>query len=360
MNNRLYRNCYAVVLAGGTGTRLWPISREYLPKQVQKLVNNRTLLENTIERIAHLFPPERIFISTTKNYLSQVIPLLPSLPKENIIVEPSPRGKAAALTLAASVIYKRNKNAVILGLPSDHAVSEVKEFEETIKRTLNHILKNPENISLVGVRPTRADTELGYVKVKEQNVTASVHTVLEFIEKPNIETARGYVTSGKYYWSAAYYCFKAETFLAIYKKAAPKMLAAVERYLKDNDPAHFEQITDKRHEMEIIDPRRYPVTLIAGNFNWTDIGNWHTLHETLSKTRGLDVVVDGNRHVDIGSVDCLITSTAEGGKLIATIGLKNIVIVDTPDVLLVIDKDKSNHAKELVELLRERGLHKFL
>ena len=350
---------YAVIMAGGSGTRLWPLSRRNLPKQMQKFVSDKTLIDETVERLLTFVPKQNLFISTTGNYGAKIKELLPNIPADNIIIEPVARGTTAAFALVTTTIMKRDPKATIFTIASDHTVTDVEEFKKTIQAAFDYLNKHPDDIALVGLKPTRPDTGLGYIKMKKEiSQEPLVFTVDKFVEKPSHEVAKKYVESGEYYWNAAYYGFKAKTLLDAYKEADPRIIDSINAYLSSGDVADFMKAPDKVHEIEVINPAKYRLVLIAANFSWSDIGNWQALHEVLSQLQGKNLVSNSSKHIDVNSSNCLIFSTNQ--KLVATVGLDNIVVVDTPDVLLVLNKEQPGDIKELLETLKANGMTEYL
>lgn len=355
----LPKHNYAVIVAGGSGTRLWPLSRRNLPKQMQKFVTDKTLIDETVERLIGFIPKENIYISTTGNYAAKIKELLPMIPAENIIVEPVARGTTAAFALFTATIHKRDPEAAIFSLASDHAVTDIEKFQRTLLDSFNYINDHQKDIALVGIKPNRPDTGLGYIKMRQViQKEPPVYSVDKFVEKPSFEVAKKYVESGEYYWNAAYYCFKAKTLLAAYKDADPTIINSVTTYMSSGDINDFMQAPDKVHEIEVIDAAKYRLTLIPADFAWSDIGNWQTLHELLTGMEGKDLITHGSRHVDINSSNCLIFSSED--KLVATVGLNDIVVVDTPDVLLVMNREQPQDIKQLLENIKEQGLTEYL
>lgn len=356
---KLPKHNYAVILAGGAGTRLWPLSRRNLPKQMQKFVSDKTLIDETVDRLIGFVPKDHIYIATTGNFAAKIKELLPDIPADNIVVEPVARGTTAALALVVTTIHRRDKDARIFSLASDHAVTDIKLFQKTLLDTFNYVAGNPKDIALVGIKPTRPDTGLGYIKMKKQlQADPPVYTVDKFVEKPSHEVAKKYVESGEYYWNAAYYCFRAATLLKAYEDADPNIIDSVNSYLATGDVTEFMQAPDKVHEIEVINPAKYRLALIPADFTWSDIGNWQALHDVLSSMQGKNLVTNSSRHIDINSSNCLIVSTGE--KLVATVGLDNVVVVDTPDVLLVLDKNQPQEIKELLDTLKANGMTEYL
>lgn len=360
MNKKLPKHNYAVIVAGGSGTRLWPLSRRNLPKQMQKFVTDKTLIDETVERLLGFVPVENIYISTTENFGSKIKEILPMIPEDNIIIEPIARGTTAAFALFTTRIYQRDPEAVIFSLASDHAVTDIDKFQHTMLDAFNYVTDHPKTIALVGIKPTRPDTGLGYIKTRKiiQERPYLVFEVDKFIEKPSHEVAKKYVESGEYYWNAAYYCFKAKTLIQAYKDADPSIIDSIDSYLKSGNVDDFMKAPDKVHEIEIIDSTIYPLAIIPADFAWSDIGNWQALHELLANLEGKSLVAHGSRHIDINSSNCLILSQED--KLVASVGLDNIVVVETPDVLLVLNKEQPQEIKQLLEQLKDQGLTNYL
>lgn len=346
---------YAVVVAGGSGTRLWPLSRESLPKQMQSLMGDQTLISETVERIGAVVPLDNVYVSTTANYSGMIEEHVPQIPRENIIVEPVARGTAAAFALFSQALYARDEQAVVFSLASDHAITEVDRFQETLRHCYEFIEVHPGHLAMVGIKPTRPDTSLGYIKVR-RGVDLDYPQALsaeKFVEKPSQAVAKAYVASGDYYWNAAYYCFLAKTLLDAYNDADPRLVDAASRYAKTGELGDYLAAPEKVHEIEVIDSGKYPLAVIPADFTWSDIGNWQTLHRVLADLAGGSVVAsDTSHHFDVGSSNCLVVN--QGERIVATVGLENIVVVSLDDVVLVLNEDQPERLPELLELLPAR------
>lgn len=353
---------YAVIVAGGSGTRLWPVSRQELPKQMQKLVSQHSLLEDTYERLQGVYNADHILVSTTANYVDKIKQLLPDIPDENFVVEPTAKGPALAFALFAEVLYRRDPEAVIFSMASDHAIAESDAFQTVLRQAHDYIGAHPDRIGLVGVKPTRPDTGLGYIKVDAViESEPRVYSVEKFIEKPSYPVAKRYAQSSDFFWNVAYYCFAAKTLLEAYAEASPKSVEGVRRYLDDGEVMAFEEAPKMVHEIEVINARKFPLVLFPADFHWDDIGNWAALHELLADANGdtSRLVADAPHHIDIDSHGCMVRAESPT-KLVATIGLENIIVVDTEDSLLVMHKDHSQDIKTVIEEIKQRGLEKYL
>lgn len=353
---------YAVIVAGGSGTRLWPLSRKDLPKQVHKLISDKTLIEETVERISHVIPFENIFISTTENYSANIHQILPTIPKNNIIVEPVSRGTTAAFALFCETIARRDPDATVISFASDHAISDVEKFHCAIRDSYDFVEQHPHSIVLIGVVPDRADTGLGYIKIDQRVQEApDIFSVEKFVEKPSRVVAKRYVNSGQYYWNAAYYCFKAAILTAAYDETDPRIMTAVRTYMSTHVASDFEACPTMPHEIEIINAKRFPLYVLPASFQWSDVGSWGALHDILadlSDETGI-VVKNKDQHIDVDSRNVMVMAR-DTDKIIATVGLQDVIIVDTDDVLLVLDKKHSQDIKKTIEQLRQRGLEQYL
>lgn len=351
---------YAVIVAGGSGTRLWPISRRNLPKQMQSFVTDKTLIDETVSRLEGVLPIENIYISTTENYRDNIHKLLPQIPVEHIIIEPVSRGTTAAFALFTHTIKEQDPEAIIFSLASDHAVTGIDQFHQALTQAYEYVEEHPETITLLGIKPDKPDTGLGYIKTDKilQN-NPLVYSVEKFVEKPSKNVAKSYVKSGEYYWSAAYYCFKAATLINAYNEADPEIMEAIGLYTETHKLSDFEKVPQKAHEIELINTSIYPLAVVPADFKWSDIGNWHTLHALLSDlSEDTNFANSGVQHIDVDSQNCLVFSTDD--RLIATVGLNDLAVISTEDVVLVLNKNNSQDVKQLIDILQEKGLTQYL
>lgn len=353
---------YAVIVAGGSGTRLWPVSRKELPKQMQSFVGEHSLLEDTYDRLRGIYEPGNIYVSTTANYAEKIKSLLPEVPSDNFVIEPVAKGPAIAFTLFSEVISRRDPEAIIFSMASDHVIAEEDQFHRALNDANTYVSAHPDTITLIGVQPTRPDTGLGYIKVDAKiQSDPQVYSVEKFIEKPSFPVAKRYVQNGGFFWNVAYYCFRAKTLLEAYTEASPESVAAVQAYLENGEIDAFTAAPVVSHEIEVINSKKFPLALIPAAFSWDDIGNWSALHDLLANA-GDDasrIVANASQHIDVDSHGCMVRSE-NPQKLIATVGLDNIVIVDTEDSLLVMHKDHSQDIKTVIEELKQRGLEQYL
>ncbi len=366
---------YAVIMAGGSGTRLWPLSRKATPKQFHNFVSERgsTLLEDTWGRVKKALPDTRhIFVGTALSYRKKILSLLPELEEDHLIIEPVPRGTAAAIALAAQEIFDRDPEAIVATIASDHVITNDVVFVSSLLAAFETASKFPDKIVTIGINPTAPDTGFGYIKMGEELDTIRTHRVFSidaFKEKPDRKTAEEYLKNWEYLWNAGYFIFKAENLLQKVQKYTPMLANALndihlvqKKVAKESEKEKailevFSLIPNDPIEPAIIE--KLPAeerAVIPAPLEWSDVGNWSAIFDLLEKRNEISIIARGN-HVDIGSKKCLILSNT---KLIATIGLKNIVVVETDDCILVASKDKVPDIKQLLEKIKEEKGEKYL
>lgn len=354
----------AVILAGGTGTRLWPISRKDSPKQFHKLTSELTMLQETYNRLSFL-KPEDIYIATNNDFSGYVKDQLPEISDENIILEPALRDTATCIGFAAMKLSLVDPKDVMAIIYADHLVKDEKEFEKKLK-VAEKIANEQKTLNIIEVKARFANVNLGYVHVgKEVEIIDDV-SVLEFknfTEKPDIEKALEFVNSGNYLWNTGMYVWRIDTILEKYKIHMPdtyerliKMKNSIEnKELINKEYSSCEKISIDYAIMEKVDPKE--VRIIPADFGWSDVGTWQSIHEELTN-KSDENLIQAN-HMGIQTKGSLIHSN-NPKKIIATAGLENIVIVDTEDALLVCKKDKSQDVKKIVEKLKEENREDLL
>ncbi|MEX1051980.1 MAG: sugar phosphate nucleotidyltransferase [Patescibacteria group bacterium] len=345
---------HAVIMAGGTGTRLWPVSRQATPKQFQNLIGNQSLLQQTYARLSGIFPPERVWVVVGEQHQALVSQQLPELPAQNIIAEPCGRNTAAATLLAALTIQHQDPDAVLFGLvPADHYIGKPEVFQKTTDAALCFLDTHPEYAVTIGIHPTEPNTGLGYIKVGERLEKIAGKTVAKadsFHEKPNQKMAEQFVASGDYVWNGGYYLFTAGQMIEYFRQLAPAISSGVEKYLHDQTHENYAAIPSQSIDTAIAE-KLDKLAVIAVEMEWSDVGNWAALHEILASIGQSSQVVTGD-HIGNNSDNSLIMG---GNKLIVTVGVNNIVVVETDDVILICDKGSVQDVKKIVEQLQEQG-----
>jgi len=350
-------------MAGGSGTRLWPISRCNLPKQFHNLCGSKSLIQETYDRIKDLVPKENIYVSLVKPILKTSRLQLPEIGKENFIVEPEAKNTGPAIAFAAANIFRKNPEAVVVTLPSDHAIEKLNDFKQTIKSVLNFISSNPEYLATVGLKPTTPDTGLGYIKMGRKFPSSKFYLADCFVEKPDFVTAKRYLKTGKFLWNASYFCWRADKLLEMYKIYAPEIYRGARKIIelleKKGSQSKIEKIYLDFPKVAIdtaIAEKVAKIAVLPADLGWSDIGNWTTLYQFLTIKTGKGNVSRGN-HIGLDDENCLIYAQ---DKLLTTVGLKDIIVVDTPDVTLVCNKNRAQDVKKLIEKIEEKGKKRYL
>lgn len=359
-------NGYAVILAGGGGTRLWPKSRQKHPKHLLKLFGEKTLLELAYDRVKDIFPNERILVITHKDHFSQVKAVLPNLPEKNIIAEPKAKNTALAMGTASAVIHTRNPEAAVIFLAADHVFTKEERFQQNAVAAIKVALSG-DYIVAIGIKPTFAHTGLGYIKIGEELEDLSkvgekgfVFKAREFKEKPNLVTAQSFVASGQYLWNANLYTWSTKTIFKAFEKYSPEIFKAISK-IAENSQA-LENVYSEAGEFNSIDyevsEKADNIVVIPGDFGWSDIGDWKVVFDTLSKDPLGNAVVDsGQNFLGVDAKNNLIETNR---KLIAMIGVSDLVVIDTEDAILICSKDKTQDVKKVIEKLKELKKEKYL
>jgi mannose-1-phosphate guanylyltransferase/mannose-6-phosphate isomerase len=354
---------YIVIMAGGSGTRLWPLSRKNDPKQFHAFLSERTLLQETYDRALLVLPKASIYISTTAAYQDRVFEQLPDVPKDHLILEPSARNTAPAITLVAATLQAIDPDAVVATIASDHAIDNNEEFVAAIQTAFAVIEQYPHTLATIGINPTKPDTGLGYIKIGEEcpfKGQKRVFFIDEFKEKPDAETALRYTEDWGYLWNAGYFIFRATTLLGWMQNCSPALVSGIQALLLTEDSKAkglaYETCPSEPIEPLMIEKLSAEERLvIPSSLSWSDVGNWSTLLEFLREKKGLSHITE-EPHLDLGSHNILIKSTVPKNtrKKIVTLGLEDIVIIDTPDVLFIANQHKANsEMKNLIAKIKD-------
>ena len=352
----------ALILAGGKGERFWPRSRKNCPKQFLSLTGDgRTMIQKTVERILPLVKPEDIFISTNQNYKKLVLEQLSDIPEENILCEPVGRNTAPGIGLGAVYMRKKYEDAVMLVLPSDHLIKD----EDTFRAVLSEAIETAEeegSLVTMGITPTAPETGYGYIRFLREDARKNAYKVERFVEKPDLAKAKEYLADGGFLWNSGMFVWKVSTILGCIERHLPKIysnLAAIEAAIGSTDEekvlnAEFDTMPSESIDYGVLE-KEDSIRVLPGDFGWDDVGSWLAL----GRMRSLDS--DGNllsgNTVTTGVSDCII----EGGKkLIAAVGVKDLVIVDTDDAILICNKENTADIKKIVENLRNGNGGQYL
>ena len=338
----------ALIMAGGKGERFYPASRNLLPKQFLSLgADNETMIQKTVNRIRDLVSPQDIFVLTNKNYLSLVKEQLKDVPTENIVLEPLSKNTAPAIELGVEIAKRKYDDAKVIVLPSDHIIKDEVEFRRILK-VATQFVESKESILTIGIKPTEPNDGYGYIKISDSQ---EISKVAEYKEKPTIEVAKRYIESGNYLWNAGMFIFTIKSIDNAFKKYMSNQHMLLTESL-DNF-AKVESISIDYGIMEKADN----VYCIKGDFAWDDVGSWNALKRINGEDENQNTILN-DKTVLVNSTNVTIKGTNK--KLITGVGLKDIVIVETDDVILVANKNELSDIKKLTAKIKEKQLDEYL
>lgn len=355
-----------LILAGGSGVRLWPLSRISKPKQIQPFLDSATLLQRTWRRLRQGFKAQDIFISTTQIHLKEIKRQLPQLLSKNIIIEPQARNTAPAIGLAALVINKVFPKEIVATVNSDHYIGDNKAYIKALKSSEQSVRMFPENLLLLGIKPIYPEIGYGYIKLgpKLKNKNGiNLFKVGYFTEKPSPALAQTYVKGKNYLWNSGLFIFYPKSLLQLYKKYAPQLERGINNLVlargvngewRVNNKA-FGKLNSISIDYAVIE-KADKLMVLPSDFNWTDVGHWRTMYDISSKDANHNVIKGD--YLGLASKNNLVYSL--GNKLIATVGVNDFVIIDAGDALLICPKAEAQNVKLIVAKLKNKGLKKYL
>ncbi|MDB5385078.1 MAG: algA [Planctomycetaceae bacterium] len=354
---------YAVVLAGGSGTRFWPASRRMLPKQFLTLVGSRTMLQTTVERCLPWIPLSRMRIVTNTIQAAEVSAEIPDLDVAHVIVEPCARNTAPCIGLAAAQLVQQDPDAVMLVLPADHVIQPTELFREAVQRATQIVHNAPESFVLFGVPPTYPATGFGYIQRGQPSTEVGSFQVQAFREKPTQDVAEQFLREGNYYWNCGIFVWRADAILKALREFQPQISEGLQRMSGQSQiqgwqavlEAEFPQMKSISIDHGVLEKARNVIVLEAP-FQWDDVGSWLALQRLLGSDK------DGNTvsglHCGLDTAGCIIRTTQQ--HLVATLGVEDLIIVHTPDATFVASKNNENAIRDLVAELEKRDLLKYL
>jgi mannose-1-phosphate guanylyltransferase / mannose-6-phosphate isomerase len=355
---------YAVILAGGSGTRFWPLSRHLYPKQLLRILGRETLIQQTMRRVLGSVDAGRVLISTNpmqaESIRFQLAEWKDAL-RDNFILEPEARNTAPAIGLVAAWLRRRDPDAVMLLLPADHVIKDARRFRSAV--ALGTRLAEDGRLVTFGIKPIRPETGYGYIQPDRRKRLASAgslsgHPVARFVEKPNAATAARYLKAGHYYWNSGIFIWKASVILDEIAQHQPALAAGLTKIADRLDDGGWDDLYRALPSVSIdngVLERSSRAAVVPVDFAWSDVGNWSSLEE-VSARDGAGNVLTGNI-VDLGSRNSILYADR---RLVATIGLSDMVVVDTPDATLICPKTRSQDVKKVVEILKKQGAPEHL
>ena len=357
-------NHYGVIMAGGVGSRFWPLSRKKFPKQFIDIFNTgETLFRQAYDRLIKHCPAENIYIVTNEAYRAIVHQEIPDMDDSQILGEPSPRNTAPCIAYAAYKISEKNPNAVMAVVPSDHLILEEDIFYSTMEEGFAFAEKNDVLVTL-GIQPTRPDTGYGYIQMDEDRKIDGVAKVKSFTEKPNLEIARQFVESGEFFWNSGMFLWNAGTILKAYEKLLPEIAEIFENGRKVYFTPEEQPYISKGYEMCTIISIDYGIMekadnvyVIPANFAWSDIGTWNALYSYAKKDQHENVIKGAmvyTRNVE----NCIVN--VDDKKLVALNSVRNLIVVEQDGILLIADKDKEQEIRNVVSDVKSKWGEKYV
>jgi mannose-1-phosphate guanylyltransferase len=355
---------YVAIMAGGIGSRFWPMSRSNFPKQFLDILHiGKTLIQQTFERYSKLVPKENIYVVTSQDYVSIVKQQLEDLPEENILAEPSRKNTAPCIAYIAFKLMKRDPKAVMIAAPSDNLILDTGEFVKTARKALDFVDHINAFVTL-GIKPTFPNTGYGYIQHDTVAAAPDIFKVKTFTEKPNEELAKAFIASGDFLWNAGIFTWKVKNIIAAFEKHLPEMhevfAAEKDKFNTPEEAAAIEQIYPQCTNISIdfgIMEKADNVYVIPASFSWSDLGTWNSAWDNMEKDYFGNAVAGKNVMV-VDADNCMVH--VPDNKLVLLQGLHDYIVVDTRDVLLICKKDQEQEIKEYVaEVKRNKG-DKFL
>ncbi len=351
-------------MAGGSGTRFWPLSRKKTPKQVLSITGQNSLLRDTVERITGLIPRERTLIVTNRLQTKAIKPLLPEMTDDNYILEPSSRNTAPCIGLAATHLLRKDPDAIMLVMPSDHLVREADAFRNVISKGVEVVYKHDALVT-IGIPPTRPETGYGYVQFDDSpsDLPEGVYKVKAFAEKPNLPTAERFVIAGDFFWNSGIFIWHASRILSEMEEHLPEQYHQLKEIDAAWDSSTYQRVLSSRYhrirqisiDYGIMESTTTPIFMLRGDFGWSDVGSWDELYRISPKDRNGNVLVGETLTLNAKS-DFVYSPN----RLTAIVGIDDILVVNTAGATLICKIDRAQDVKELVEKLRKEGKDRFL
>ncbi len=355
------KNFHGLILAGGRGTRFWPLSRRASAKQVLRLFGERSLIQQTVDRLKPVLPPERIWILTNDHLRAEIVKQLPEVPARQILAEPAQRNTAPAIGLAARILHGIDPESIMGVFPADHVIGNPRSYIRQLKPAI--AAAQAGKIVVLGIQPRWAETGYGYIEFPKgvQPGAPKLLPVRRFREKPDAKTAQKFLDAGNFYWNAGMFFWKTGVLLDALREFQPKtasLLASLPPFGQRGFAARLEETFPRCENISIdfavLEKAKNVVGLPTGDFGWNDVGSWNAVYELHGRDK------QGNAVRNSALIEDSSGNFVDAKKLVALLGVHDLVIVDTPDALLVADRKRAQQVGDLVKLLEKGGHHHLL
>ncbi len=359
-------NFYAVIMAGGGGTRLWPLSRQAKSKQMLRIIDDRSLFQIAVQRLEGVFPPERILIVTVADQAAELRQQAPEIPAENFLIEPMPRGTASVIGLAGIVLQERDPDAMMAVLTSDHFIGDEAKFKHLLRAAMQ--VAQDGYLVTLGIEPTSPSTAYGYIQRGESIGVyhgLNAYSALRFKEKPDQSQAVSMLASGDHAWNSGMFVWQVKQVMDEFARQMPELSSQLEVISKAWSTSDREKVLEMEWPLikaetidyGIMEGAQKVAVVPAKGLNWSDVGSWDSLFDLLTPDRAGNIIISG-QHIGLDTSNSLVYHSQED-RLVVTIGIENLVVVDTDDVLLVCHKDEAQKVRQVVGQLRAAG-EKFI
>jgi mannose-1-phosphate guanylyltransferase len=351
------KNYYAILMAGGVGSRFWPVSTQNFPKQFHDMLGTGdTLIQKTFRRLSNIIPKENIFILTNERYNDLVFEQLPELTKRQVVLEPAMRNTAPCILYAALKIQKENKDAVMIVAPSDHWIEDEKAFSQNVQQAF-HFCTTNDALMTLGIMPTFPNTGYGYIEY-DKTSNEAIKVVKQFREKPDYVTAKDFITQGNFLWNAGIFMWSVSSVISAFKNNQPELYHLFEQGIDlYNTDLEFDFIRDHYGKAKNISvdyaimEKSTNVYVLPATFDWNDLGTWGSLYDKLDKNSEQNAVVNARVLTEDASGNMI---RANKDKIVVIDGLKNYIIIDKEEVLLIVPKEKEQDIKKVLQKVKDK------
>ena len=354
---------HAVIMAGGSGTRFWPASRSLRPKQLLDLAGDESMLQATVSRLDGMVANERVLIVTNQRLVDPIRSQLPSLPSESVLGEPCKRDTAPCVGLAAAWVTKDDPDAIMAVMPADHVIVEHAVFQSAIQQAVELVEEKPSRLVTFGIKPTYPAESFGYIERSDQLGERSAYRVKQFKEKPQADVAKKYLDAGTFYWNAGIFVWRAQTILDLLEKYEPAMYGHIANIRESMGQSNFYEVLQSEFEQikgtsidYAVMERAEEVAVIEAPFDWDDVGSWTSLERLHGTNDERNTLV--GKCVTVETANSILRASDD--HLIATVGVKDLIVVHTENATLVANRNDEESVRKIVKILEEKGMHDFL